>query len=362
MASTGAPESRQLRERPSPWTWPGAQDQEALPFVSVVVVVRNEEANVLRCLSQIVEQDYPSDRLEIIVADGMSTDRTREIVKSFATNGIPIRIVPNPGLGRAQGLNVAIQSARGDAIARVDARTVIGPEYLSQCIRALLETGAENVGGVQKPIANTPTQEAIGLALSHPFGVGNAQFRLGRKSGYVDTVYLGCIRREVFDKVGLFDEHASVISEDFDLNQRIRKAGGMVYLDTDIVTGYYPRETFRDFWKIYFRYGGAHAGSILKHGKLTTWRHIVPAVCVLLGSLLTGFSLVYPVFGFLLLGLTGLYLAIDVRVSLHLALTKKKRGLFPQLLFVFPCMHVACGLGFWKRLLIHDRLGTYWKH
>jgi glycosyltransferase involved in cell wall biosynthesis len=330
--------------------------------VTVIVAARNEEANIARCLDQLLAQDYPHDRLEIIVADGMSTDRTRELVQSFATNGIPIRIVPNPGLGRAQGLNLAIQSARGDAIARVDARTVIGSEYLSQCIRALLETGAENVGGVQKPIANTPTQEAIGLALSHPFGVGNARFRLGEKSGYVDTVYLGCFRREVFDEVGLFDEEASVINEDSDMNQRIWEAGGKVYLDKDIVAHYYPRETFLDFWKLYFRYGGGRAGNFLKHGRLTSWRYIVAPLFILCIVGLTVATALDHVLGVPLIGLLGTYAVADSVVSFRLVRKQKKLALFPRLLLAFPCMHFAWALGFWKRLLIPDRPGTYWKY
>src|SRR5437899_10995058 len=120
-----------------------------LPLVSVIVVVRNEEPNMARCLSQIARQDYPRDRLEVIVADGMSTDRTREIADSFLAGGIRLRVVTNSGLGRTQGLNLAIREARGSVIARVDARTVIDADYLRRCVQTLLETGADNVGGVQ---------------------------------------------------------------------------------------------------------------------------------------------------------------------------------------------------------------------
>lgn len=360
MGLTGLPETRHLSARSSPLPESFAKCQEVLPFVSVILVVRNEEANIARCLSQIVRQDYPSDRLEIIVADGMSTDRTGDLVKSYATDGIPVRVVPNPGLGRSQGLNVAIRSARGDAIARVDARTVIGPEYLSRCVRALLATGAENVGGMQKPIANTPTQEAIGLALAHPFGVGNARFRLGGKSGYVDTVYLGCFRREIFDRVGLFDEEASVINEDSDMNQRIREAGGKVYFDRDIVAHYYPRETFRDFWKLYFRYGGGRAGNFLKHGRLTSWRYIVAPLFTLCIVGLTVATALNHVFWVPLIGLLVTYAVADSVVSFRLARQQNKLALFPRLLLAFPCMHFAWAFGFWKRLLVPDKPSTYW--
>ncbi len=315
-----------------------------------------------RCLGQLLDQDYPRDRYEIVVADGMSTDRTREIAENFKGNGVPLSVVPNPGLGRAQGLNAAIRAAKGDVIIRVDARTVIGKDYVSRCVRTLLETGADNVGGLQKPLASTPTQEAIGLALAHPFGVGNAAFRLGRKSGFVDTVYLGCFRREVFDKVGLFDEEAPVISEDSDINYRIRRAGGKVYLDKEIVAYYSPRETFCDLWKQYFRYGGARAGTLLKHKRLFSWRQVVPplflAVLGLLPVLALADARILKLFG----GVLGLYVLLDGAVSLKLARQRRALALFPRLLLAFPCMHVAWALGFWKRLLLPERPGTYWKH
>lgn len=331
-----------------------------MPTVSVVVVVRNEEQNIARCLSQLLNQDYPRDRFEIIVADGMSTDKTREIAESFRGDCVPLRIVLNPGRGRAQGLNVAIRAAKGEAIARIDARTVIGPDYLSRCVRTLLDTGADNVGGVQKPIARSLTQEAIGLALSHPFGVGNAQFRLGTKSGYVDTVYLGCFRREVFNKVGYFDEDASVISEDSDLNQRIQKAGGKVYLNTDIVAHYYPRETFHELWNLYFRYGGARAGNFLKHRTFTSWRQAIPPLFVGTLAGLAASAFFSPLFLLALLGLVGSYLTLDAIVSVQLALEHGKFGLFPRLMLAFPCVHIGWALGFWKHLLVRDRPGTYW--
>jgi GT2 family glycosyltransferase len=198
--------------------------------------------------------------------------------------------------------------------------------------------------------------------MSHPFGVGNAQFRLGIRSGFVDTVYLGCFRREVFDKVGLFDEDPSVISEDSDINQRISGTGGKVYLNKDIVAYYYPRETFREFWMLYFRYGNARAGNLLKHRRLTSWRQAV-APLFLLSLLILPMLAVWDYrFLYLLGGLLGLYLLINLAVSLGLMIKQKKPTLFSRLLLAFPCMHFAWALGFWKRLLIPDRPGTYWNN
>jgi glycosyltransferase involved in cell wall biosynthesis len=339
-----------------------AADGAEVPFVSVVVVVRNEEKRIARCLAQITEQHYPKERIEIIVADGMSADETLAIIDSFQGKGVPIQAVQNPGLKIESGLNAAVRAAKGDVIVRLDARTVIGIDYLSRCVSTLLETGADNVGGIQKPIGTTRTQEAIGLAMSHPFGVGNAQFRLGKKSGLVDTLYLGCFRREVFKNVGLFDEDSLTISEDSDINHRIRKTGGKVYLNKDIVAYYDARETFLDFFKLYFQYGKRRAGNLLKDGYLTSWRQAVAPL--FLGSLvlLPGLALADARFLTLFGGVLGLYLLVDLAVSVSLALRRRSLALLPRLLLAFPCMHLGWALGFWKRLLIADKPGTYWKH
>ena len=267
------------------------------PFVSVVVPVWNEVRHIDACLRRLFEQTYPADRVEVIVVDGLSDDGTRECVTALIADrsrdglaaGPAVRLVDDPKRQRPSAVNAGIRAARGDVIARIDARALVPRDYLARCVDALVRTGADNVGGIQKPIATEPMQEAIGLAMSHPFGVGNAQFRLGRRSGFVDSIYLGCFRREIFDRVGLFDEDAPLLSEDSDINQRIRESGGRVYLDTDIVGGYYPRETLGALWKLYFRYGGARAGNLLKHGNLTSWRQAVPpalvAALVVLGAL-----------------------------------------------------------------------------
>lgn len=333
-----------------------------LPCVTVIIPVRNEQYYISSCLARLFQQDYPRDRLEVIVADGMSTDRTREIAESFQGKGIALKVLLNPGLGRSHGLNLAIRAAKGDVIARIDARTVIAKDYLSRCVRTLLETGADNVGGIQKAIANTVTQDAIGLAMSHFFGAGNAQFRVGKKSGFVDTVYLGCFRREVFEKVGLFDEETPVISEDSDINYRIRKAGGRVYLNADIVVGYYPRETFRDLCKLYFRYGGARAGFLLKHKTFTSWRQLVPPIFILIVASLTVLSLMSIWSRVALIALLNIYIMTDLLVSAYLTLMKKRSSLFGPLLLAFPCMHFAWSFGFFRRLTQRPKPGSYWSY
>ena len=186
---------------------------EDLPSVSVIVPVRNEEQHIERCVRQLLEQSYPVDKLEILIVDGMSEDRTSEIVRRME-NGVgdgsitetaegerakglnaPIRLLDNENGQRASAMNVGFRGATGEVVIRVDARTVLPENYLTDCVETLVKTGADNVGGIQKPISTNPAQAAIGLAMSHPFGVGNAQFRVGKTSGFVDTVYLGCFKK-----------------------------------------------------------------------------------------------------------------------------------------------------------------------
>jgi glycosyltransferase involved in cell wall biosynthesis len=306
--------------------------------------------------------------LEILVLDGFSEDGTRDIVGRFAAAQTgsragpraPVYLIDVPGRRRPAAVNAGIRQARGRVIARVDARTLVPPDYVERCVRSLLATGADNVGGVQTPVAMAPVQEAIGLAMSHPFGVGNARFRIGKKSGFVDTVYLGCFRRQVFDRIGLFDEESVLLSEDSDINQRIRESGGGVYLDAGIVVNYYPRESLAGLWRLYFRYGGARAGNLLKHGNLTSWRQVVPAAFLLSLASLGALSLVSPAARLAFWALLSLYVASDLAVSTAITARVRKPRPWPFLCAAFPCMHFGWALGFWKRLAGGRRSASSW--
>lgn len=335
------------------------------PLISIIIPIRNDVYFIDDLLSKVLSQTYPKAKTEILIVDGMSTDGTRkktsDILNKFQmTNYFGVKFLDNPKGQRTTALNIGIKNAKGNIIVRLDARTVIPKDYIWKCIQTLIETNSDNVGGMQKPISNTLKQEAIGLALSHPFGVGNAQFRIGKKSGYVDTVYLGCFRKEIFDKVGLFDEKSAVISEDSDLNQRIRNAGGKVYFNKDVIAYYYPRDNYPDLWKLYFRYGGAKAGNLLKNKKLTAWRQFVPSSFLLGILFLLALSFVNKMFLFALLFILGIYLLTDLIVSMFLSIMNKKMILFPCLYIIFPILHFSWAMGFWWRLIKHPKYGEYW--
>jgi len=367
-------------------------------YVSVIIPVRNEYLYIEKCLSQLVKQTYPKERFEVLVIDGMSTDGTREVIGRFKTQGLEtevkgerletksyemptIRLVNNPRGQRASALNIGIREAKGDIVMRIDGRTVVPSDYMEKCVRTLLETEADNVGGVLKPLAGSTTQEATGIALTCPFGVGNSWYRIGSKSGFVDTLYLFCSWKNLLERVGLFDEESSVISEDSDINQRIREAGGKVYLNKDIVAYYYPRNNFKDLWKLYFRYGGAKAGNLIKRRKLTAWRQVVPPAFLFILVILPILGIFNKLSFYLWLLITGSYIIADAVVSLYLsfkyrsvdlkssALNKEHRtsniersklSLFWRLFMVFPTMHFSWALGFWRRLLQRPKAGEYW--
>jgi succinoglycan biosynthesis protein ExoA len=227
-----------------------------LPFVSVVIPVYNEERYIEASLNSVLEQDYPRDRYEVIVADGGSTDRTRAIVQAKARAHHNVRLIDNPRRTQASGLNLGILASRGEYIARQDGHAEWSPHHLRRSIELLTATGADNVGGRADGAGAGATGRAIARAMRSPFGVGGARFRYSTKVEDTATVFPGTFRRAAFERVGLFDE-AYPPHEDYELNHRIRKSGGRVLFSPDIPTRYHVRESISGLARQYFRYGRA---------------------------------------------------------------------------------------------------------
>lgn len=252
-----------------------------LPMVSVIVPCRNEEGYIGPCLDSIVATDYPRDRLEVLVVDGRSDDRTRAVLDAY-NRRYPIRILDNPARIQPSALNIGIGAAAGDILVRMDAHAVYPRNYIGDLVAALLESGADNVGGVlvTDPASETPMGKAIAIALSHPFGVGNAYFRIGvQQARWVDHVAFFCCRRETFERLGLFDER--VRDEDSEFNARIIRRGGRVLLVPNVVAHYYARSTLRQVARMFYHYGYSKPLVVRKLGRVMTGRQLVPPAFLL---------------------------------------------------------------------------------
>ena len=219
-----------------------------------MIPVFNEERYIEACLASVLDQDYPPDRYEVIVADGGSTDRTRAIVESTSVLHPNVRLIDNPGRTQAHGLNLAILASRGEFIARQDGHAEWSPHHLRRSIELLLETGADNVGGRADGEGAGVMGRAIARAMRSPFGVGGARYRYSTRVEELPMVFPGTFRRTAFERVGLYDE-AYPPHEDYELNHRIRQTGGRVLFSPDIPTRYWVRESVPALARQYFRYG-----------------------------------------------------------------------------------------------------------
>ena len=314
----------------------------SLPLVSVIMPIRNEAEHIGRCLDAVLAQDYPADRLDLILVDGVSEDRTCEIVEGYIQHHPNIRLLSNPQRIVPTALNKGIRAARGDIIVRVDGHTVIAPNYVRQCVAALQRTGADNVGGRMDAESPGLFGEASALATSSPFGVGSARFHYSHKEEWVDTVYMGAYRREVFDRIGLFDEEM-VRDQDDEFNYRLRAHGGRVLLCPQIRSRYTNRSSPRTLWRQYSEYGYWKVRVLQKHPRQMSWRQFVPPafVAALLGALgLAAFGILWP-----LALIAGSYLAANLTASLWMAVRSGSRYLV-ALPVAFAILHTSYGTGF----------------
>jgi GT2 family glycosyltransferase len=253
----------------------------------VVVPLRNEARFISDLCHGIFAQDYPGDRFEVIVADGMSTDGTREVLAALQAKYPSLIVVDNPGRIVSTGLNIAVARARGDIIIRIDGHAVIASTFIRENVSLLtVHPEAWCVGGPIRHAATTTLGKAVAVAMSHPLGVGNARHRYPDFEGYVESTQFPAIRRWVFDRVGMFDERL-VRNQDDEFNYRILRAGGRIYVSPRVQYSYFVRERIGQLFKQYFQYGFWRIPVIEKHRRPTTLRQMAPtlfyAACVVLG-------------------------------------------------------------------------------
>jgi cellulose synthase/poly-beta-1,6-N-acetylglucosamine synthase-like glycosyltransferase len=245
-------------------------------LVTVALATRDDEAHVEACLRSVQAQSWPADRLEIIVADGMSLDATREILGRLAAEDRRIVLVDNRARSRAAGLNECIRRARGEVVVRIDVAASYDGDFVRRCVEALDRTGADHAGGSPRPRASTFFQRCVAAALASPLVDGAPT-----ASGFVESVSPGAYRRRVFEYVGLFDPRAPSATEDAELDHRILCAGGRVYASRDIAPTYAPPGSMRELARQFYRAGRGRARTFVKHRRLRTLRPVLPLLGVL---------------------------------------------------------------------------------
>lgn len=320
------------------------------PTVSILIPIRNEEAFLGACLRALIAQDYPESKTEIIIIDGHSTDHTKLVARQWTAQRANVLILDNPRELTSAGLNIGLQAARGEIIARVDGHCQIAPDYISQCVRALQETGAECVGGTLRPRGIAYWEQVLALALTSRFGVGDSQYHFSTKPQYVDQVYLGAVPRAVLARLGGFDE-SLVRNQDYELNYRIRAAGGRIYLSPKIRSSYRPRNNLKSLARQYFEYGYWKLRMLSKHPRSVRARQVIAPIFVLLLLLILLASTILPALIWLEGILVGSYLGANLLASL-LAVRQHDWRYALGLPFAFATMHLSWGAGFLSSLVM----------
>ena len=331
------------------------------PFISVLLPVRNEARHIATSLGAVLHQQYPPWRMEILVADGESTDATVRVIQSMP-GAERVRIIPNPSRIQSAGMNAALREARGEIVVRVDGHTIIEPDYLLQCVHALTISGAQNVGGSIRPVGTTRKGRAIACAARSQFAVPGAfhvelpKDAAGRST---DTVYLGAWPRAVLERVGGFNE-ALAVNEDYELNHRIRAAGGRVYFSPAIRSWYYSREDYRSLVRQYFRYGRGKITAVRISPGSLHMRQLVPPlfVATLVGG--AGLAVVNLEARIALAALLAVYLLLALIFGMVTTreFAPDERSSVVRTALVFPMMHLSWGVGFWLGLFVRQSVDT----
>jgi len=334
-----------------------APDHAAVPpFVSILMPVRNEAAFIGDLVGAVLAQDYARERFEVIVADGMSTDGTREILASLCAQDARLKVIDNPQRVVSAGLNAALAVSRGDVVIRVDGHSLVAPDFIRQNV-ALLDEHPEawSVGGPIRHRATTTFGKAVAVAMSHPLGVGNALHRYPEYAGYSEGAAFPAIRRWVFDRVGTFDVRL-VRNQDDEFNYRITQAGGKVYLSPRVQYSYFVRERATQLFRQYFQYGFWRIPVIEKHGRPTTVRQTVPSLFYLACAVLAiaGAMTRQPLVAG---GLPGVYVLALLAVGAG-AVRKHGIRVAARVPLAIATLHAAYGLGLgyglWARIFRPD--------
>jgi len=313
-------------------------------FVSIIMPMRNEEAHIARCLDSVLVNLRQRDDVEVLCVDGASTDRSAEIVRDYARRDARIRLIDNPGRTVPVGLNRAIAQARGDAIIRLDCHAEYAPDYIARCEAVLRRTRADAVGGFMtaRPERDCAVGRAIAAATSTVWGVGNATFRVGGGEREVDTVPFGCFRRDVFRRVGLYDERLTR-NQDIELNSRIRRSGGQIVISPEIKLTYFCRATLSGLRAQAFHNGAWNLVTLYLIGGGLGARHLVPVAFVSTLLLLSGVGFVWRPAWLILAGTVSVYLLVGAIVAVRAAAAARAPAWL--ILLALTQLHLAYGVG-----------------
>jgi len=312
--------------------------------VSVIIPCRNEENYIEKCVQSFLDQSYPMELLTIVIADGMSTDNTRNIIEKLKRKNKNIVLLDNEGLSAPKGMNLGIKYTNSDIVIIFGAHAYADKDFVLENVLALENEEVGCAGGLITTINESTKGAAIAEAMSCPFGVGNALFRYAETESFVDTVGFGAYRRTLLDKIGLFDEEL-VRNQDDELNFRVQKSGAKILLTPKIKSTYFSRGDFKKLWRQYYQYGFWKVRVIQKHKRPASIRHLIPLMFVLFltfGGILSIFSNFIKNVYFLIL---GLYLLLDLLFSAKISIKKNMKYL-GYLIITFPILHISYGLGF----------------
>jgi len=316
--------------------------------VSVIIPCYNEEHSITDLLDAIYAQTFSRDKIEVIISDGMSTDRTREMISLFGKDfpDLKVRILDNHKRTIPAGLNQAVQAAKGEYVLRLDAHSNPNPEYISRSIEALENGLGDNIGGVISIQAANKSwiAQSIAIAAGHPLAVGDAKYRIGSEAREVDTVAFGAFRASLIDKIGLFDE-TLLANEDYEFNVRIRKNGGTVWLDPAIQANYIARATLKDLAVQYWRYGYWKLKMLLRYPETFRWRQI-SGFFVLSWLVLGTLSIWFPAARWLLSAEAIIYGSALIYAGVSTFIEEKKVLLAFGLPLAVATMHFSWGSGF----------------
>ena len=316
--------------------------------VSIIVPCYNEQSTIRSLLEALREQSYPRAAMEVVVADGMSTDGTRAAILAFQKDfpDLEVRLVENTKRSIPSGVNRAIEAARGEIILRLDGHSMPYPDYVSNCMAAHEAGRGANVGGVWeiRPGAETWIAKSIAVAAAHPLGVGDAHYRHTKQAAEVDTVPFGSFRRTLVEQVGFFDE-SLLTNEDYEFNARVRKAGGKIWLDPSIRSVYFARATLLELIRQYWRYGFWKWRMLRRYPETLRWRQALPPLFALSLLGLVFLSIFFPLARLLLVSELLIYFSIMLLAGLHAAIRQRNFSLILGLPLAIAAMHLSWGSG-----------------